>query len=74
MCLERRSCEWARVSRPERSRDPWLECHRAHTGGCAREVRQEPEKVTDMCVSVKMFISVWKQMFMRMEDSMYRSV
>ena len=79
MCLERRSCEWARASRPERSRDPWLGSQGPSWGLCQRErgeVRLEPEKATDMSVKiyVKMFISVWEYVFIRMEDSMYRSV
>lgn len=72
MCLERRSCEWARESRPERSRDPWAGVSQGqHWGLCQRdrgEVRLEPEEAIDMCMSVgicvKMFISVWEYMFM----------
>lgn len=41
-----------------------------HTGGCAREVRLEPEKVTDMCVECRNVYQC-KQMFMRMGERFY---
>ena len=61
VCLERRSCEWARESRPESSRDPWAECHRASTGGCVREHAERSgwsQRKPSMCVWV--WKCVWK--------------
>lgn len=85
VCLERRSCEWARESRPERSRDPLAGVSQGqHWGLCQRErgeVRLEPEEAIDMCTSVEMCVqmlsvcgNICLWVYLRMEDSMYRSV